>query len=130
MTAAAGDLLGTALRGAGVALAVAAPAALLAQVVDAATDGAGALTYLLALVVLAGMVVGGASVGRRTARLAPAALAGLGAMAVVQVLGVVRRLVAGEEVAWGSVPALTALGVALAVAGATLAARRAGRKRP
>jgi hypothetical protein len=50
-------------------------------------------------------------------------------MALVQVLGIVRRSAAGHDVAWASVPVLTVLGVAVA-AGSALAQRRAGRTRP
>lgn len=124
------------LRGIGLALAVAVPAALLAQLLDVVTDSdPGLLTYPLTLVVLAGMALGGREVGRRAADRAIelAALAGLVAMAVVQAVGIARRAVAGEDVAWATVPVVTLLGVGLAAAAAARsrgATARAGRTRP
>ncbi len=119
--------------GVGLALAVAGPAALLAQVVDAASDDdPGLLTYPLALVVLAGMATGGDLVGRRASggpvRLG--AITGLVAIAVVQALGIARRAVAGDDIAWATVPAVTAVAVLLAAGAAGLRARKAGRTRP
>jgi predicted permease len=119
--------------GVGLALAVAVPAALLAQVVDAVSDDApGLLAYPLVLVVLAGMAVGGDLVGRRASR-APArlgAITGLLAIAVVQALGIARRAVAGDDIAWATVPAITTVATGLAAGAAHLAARKAGRTRP
>ena len=121
-------------RGVGLALAVAVPAALVAQIVDAVSDDTPAVvTYPLALVVLLAMAVGGRDVGR-TAPAADAprlgAVTGLLAIAVVQALGIARRAVAGEDVAWATVPAVIVVAVALAAGAATLAARRTGRTRP
>ncbi len=120
------------VRGVGLALAVAVPAALLAQVLDAVTDDPGVLAYPLVLVVLAGMAVGGDLVGRRASH-APARLGaatGLIAIAVVQALGIARRAVAGDDIAWATVPVITAVATALAASAAVRAARRAGRTRP
>jgi hypothetical protein len=121
-------------RGVGLALAVAVPAALLAQIVDAVSDEAPALVaYPLALVVLVGMAVGGREVGRDAAvPVAPrlGALTGLVAIALVQGLGIARRAAAGDDVAWATIPAVVFVAVALAAVAATLAARRAGRTRP
>lgn len=117
-------------RGALVALAVAGPATLLAQVIDLVVDGNGPVAYLLSLVVLAGIAVGGWSVGQRGEGPAVAGAAGLLAIVVVQALGIARRTVADEDVAWTTVPAVTLLALAIAVGTATLAARRAGRTRP
>ena len=122
-----------ALSGVGVALAVALPAALAAQVVDALHEGEGTPSgvLLLAPVVLAGALVGGLVVGhRRPAR--PWLLggtAGAVAIALVQALGVARRLIADEGVTWSAVPVTVVLGGALGALGALLASRRAGRKR-
>lgn len=122
------------LTGAGVALAVSLPAALAAQVIDALHDGDGtpAAVLLLVPVVLAGALVGGLAVGRRPGGRAPVvgAAAGALAIAVVQGMGVARRLIADEPVTWSAVPATIAVGAALGAIGATLTARRAGRKRP
>ena len=120
-------------RGIGVALAVAVPAALAAQVLDAATDDdPGLLAYALALLVLAGAVLG----GRAVARQAPdrpvllGAAAGFVAIALVQVLGALRRSVAGHDVAWATVPLVTLVAVGLAAGAAALTGRRPGRTRP
>jgi predicted permease len=119
--------------GVGLALAVAVPAALLAQVVDAVSDDdPGLLAYPLALVVLAGMAAGGDLVGRRASQ-APArlgAITGLVAIAVVQALGIARRAVAGDDIAWATVPAVTVVAVLLAAGAAARRARQAGRTRP
>lgn len=120
--------------GAGAALALALPATLLAQVLDALADDGDtpALVFALVPVVLAGMVFGGWVVGRRGTPpvVGLGALAGLVAIALVQTLGVVRRLVADEVVAWGGVPAFLALGAALGVAGAALGRRADARTLP
>ena len=119
--------------GVGLALAVAVPAALLAQVVDAGSDDdPGLLAYPLALVVLVGMAAGGDLVGRRASQ-APArlgAITGLVAIAVVQALGIARRAVAGDDIAWATVPAVTVVAVVLAAGAAARRARQAGRTRP
>lgn len=117
------------------ALAIALPAALLAQVLEALRDErdhAGALTYVLAIVVLAAMGLGGCAVGRQRVTNAPGlgAMAGLVAIVVVLSLGITRRLVAGEDVAWGTVPATAVLAAVLAAVGSALTARRTGRTRP
>lgn len=133
MTGAPGSTRLVAL-GAGVALAVAVPATLLAQILDAVRpDGPGRpLTYALALVVLAAMALGGTAVGRHRPA-APAltgAAAGAIAIAVVLTVGIARRLVAGDPVAWATVPGSALVGIVLASAASTLTARGAGRKRP
>jgi hypothetical protein len=121
------------LAGLGVALAAALPPTLVVQVLDATGDGdvSAAVTVPVALLVLAAMGLGGAVAARGSERRAvpTAAVAALAAMALVQVLGIVRRSAAGHDVAWASVPVLTVLGVAVA-AGSALAQRRAGRTRP
>jgi hypothetical protein len=125
--------------GAGVALAIALPAALLAQVLDALSDdddGGGVATYVLAVVVLAGTAIGGGIAGRfsGSGRRAPAALLGAGAalvaIALVLALGVTRRLVAGEDVAWATVPATALVAVVLGATAAALKARPTARTRP
>jgi hypothetical protein len=126
--------------GTGWALAVALPAALLAQVADAATSGTGTspLVYPCVVVVLAGMVVGGSMVGRAlmagpsgTDRpAATGALAGVAAIAVIQLLGVLRAVAAGDHIVWGTIPVLLALGAGLGAGGAALGRRRPGRTRP
>jgi hypothetical protein len=110
------------LRPLGLALAVSAPAALLAQVIDAVADGAGPVVYPLAILVLAGAAVGGVA-----ARRAPlGALVGLVDVAVVALFGVARRTAAGDGVPWGSAVVLALFGAAIgAVAGALAQARTA-----
>jgi hypothetical protein len=119
---------------AGVALAVALPAALVAQLLDALSDDDDLplLAYPLVLVILGAMAVGGMAVGRRAQPGAAvnAAVGALAAIVVVEGLGVVRRLAADEDVAWGTVPVVVVLGVGLGVLGARLGARRPGRTRP
>lgn len=125
--------------GAGAALAVALPAALLAQVLDALRDddaGGGIVTYVLASVVLVGVALGGAVAGRagRRGHRSSAALAGaasaLVAIALVLLLGVTRRLVAGEDVAWATVPATALLATLIGAGAAALGSGPAARTRP
>ena len=126
--------VGAVAAGTGAALAVAVPAALLAQVVDAVADDdpSAALTYPLVAVVLAGAAVGGWVSGRRaTAQpVALGAVAGVIALAVVQAIGVARRIAGDDDVAWSTVPVVLVVGALLAAGAAGLAARRAGRTRP
>jgi hypothetical protein len=120
--------------GVGAALAVALPAALIAQVLDALSDDGlpGALTAVLAVFVLLGRAAGGWVVSTRPARpsLLIAAVVGLVAVALVEALGVARRSVAGGDVAWGGVAAVVAFGVVLAVVGGALGRRTVGRSQP
>lgn len=133
------------VAGAGLALAVSLPASVVAQVVDAVGDGdpPALLSSVLVVLVLAGMAVGGWFVGDRVARAdggarRPAALgaaSGLLAIAVVEAIGVARRLVADEDVAWSTIPAVVAVATALAATAAwratqAAAARRGARTRP
>jgi len=127
-------LRGAAL-GAGAALAVAFPVALLAQIVDAVADGDDPPwpVYLLVPVVLGAMVLGGWVAGRRTASARPwvdGALAALLAIVVVLAIGVIRRAAADESVAWATVPATAASAAVLGATGGALAGRSPGRTRP
>ena len=121
--------------GVGAALAIALPAALVAQILDARRDedaGTSPLLYVLAALVLCGVAVGGAITGRqRPNRPAPAgAVVGAAAVAIVLVLGIARRLVAGDDVAWATVPGMLVFAAALGAAASALTARAAGRTRP
>lgn len=124
--------------GTGAALAMSLPAALVAQILDAVLDGGlpAPLAGVLALVVLAGPVAGGTATARRSGRPAPlrGALAGAAAIAVVALLGWLRRSVAddgaGEDVSVLVVPLLANLGALLGAAAGRLGAARAGRTRP
>ena len=119
---------------AGVALAVALPAALVAQLFDALSDDDDlpVLAYPLVAVVLGAMALGGIAVGRRAEAGASvnAALGALAAIVLVEGLGILRRVAADEDVAWGTVPVVVVLAVGLGVLGARLGARRPGRTRP
>ena len=86
--------------GALVTLAIAVPAAILAQVLDEAGSVDDDSTWLMALfaVILAGMVAGGYVAGTRRpdAPLTNSALAALGAYLLVQAIGAVRLLATGS----------------------------------
>ena len=120
--------------GVGAALAVALPAALVAELADAIDDGEGTpgIAYPLFVVVLLGMAVGGWVIGRRTTedRLLLAGITGLAAIAVIQAIGAGRRAVADEDIAWASMPVVALVAIALATAAAALAGREPGRTRP
>ncbi|MDP1820642.1 MAG: hypothetical protein Q8K58_12245 [Acidimicrobiales bacterium] len=120
--------------GLGLTLALALPAAIIAQLADAVDEGDGtpAAAYPFALVVLGAVGGGGWLVGRRARahHLATAAAVGLVAIALIQTIGIARRAAADEDVAWATVPAVTAVAVGLAVAGAALGRRWPGRTRP
>jgi len=107
------------LVGVAAALAVALPAALFAAVLDAVVDGdlPNPVTVPLALVVLAGAVVGGWAVRRQGAGPVHAALAGAVALALVAGLVLLRRAAADDDLAPALVPAQAALGALLALAG-------------
>lgn len=119
--------------GAGAALAIAFPAALVAQLVDAVADGDDPPVAVFALVpvVLAGTAIGGWVVGRRRPShpILDGVLAGLAAMALVLGLGIARRAVAGEDVAWATVPTALAIAGVLAALGSALARRTPARTR-
>ena len=124
--------------GVGAALAVAFPAALVGQVVDALVEGddTPAAVYLLVPVILGAMVLGGwvtGARGRSAADARPrmeAAVTGLLAITVVLGLGAARQAAAGDDVAWATVPGTALVAVALAVAGSALGRRAPGRTRP
>ena len=122
------------MLGIGLALAVALPAALLAQVLDSMADKGDTPTAVLALVpvVLAGMVLGGWVVGQRapTRPVSSGGLAGLVAIAVVLALGAARRMVADEEVAWAGATGVVLVGALLGAGGAALGRRHPARPRP
>ncbi len=129
-------LLRAVAAGAGTALAIAFPAALLAQILDALSDDdPPAYVFALVPVVLAGALVGGWVAGRRAVD-APqparpwvaGALASLAAIGLVLAMGVARRAAADEAIAWSSLPALAALAAALG-AGTGAVGGRPGRTR-
>jgi putative membrane protein (TIGR04086 family) len=122
------------LLGAGVALAIAVPAALLAQIADTLADDrpTPGWVYLLVLVVMLGLTVGGVAAGRRAPDHAGAAgaLAGLTAIVVVQVVGILRREVIDADVAWATIPFTTGLGVVFGYLGGAAGSHWPGRTRP
>lgn len=123
---------------AGAALAVALPAALLAQVLDVVADGdgLGTVAYLLTAVVFAGVAVGGwtaaSGVGPRSVRgaIARGVAAGVVAVLVVLAVGIARRLAAGHDVAWATVPGTVLLAAGIGGGAGALRVRWAGRTRP
>ena len=116
------------LRGAGVALAVAAPAALIGQgltSVDVIDDESNWLIIFF-LVIVAAFAVGGWMAGRAGTEspLRDGALAAFLAYAAVQVVGVVRVLVAGDDVDAVKIVFNALLAACLGAIGATFAQRR------
>lgn len=122
------DLRAVAL-GALMTLAIAVPAALLAQTLDEAgtlDDDSGWLLVLFA-VILGGMVAGGyvAASNRPDAPLTNSALAALAAYALVQTVSAVRLLAEGDDVTWLAIPFFALLASASGMAGGLLADHRA-----
>ncbi len=90
------------------------------------------IAYPCAVLVLLATGAGGWTIGRarpdRPGWLG--ALAGLVAISVVQLLGVLRSVTAGDHVAWTSIPFVLALGAGLGATGAVVGLRWPGRTRP
>ena len=120
--------------GALVTLAVAVPAALLAQTLDATgrVEDDSAWLMVLFLVIIAAMVGGGyaAAIRRPDAPLTNSALAALSAYVLVQSIGAIRLLAAGDPVTWEAIPVFALLSSASGMTGGLLADRRARRPRP
>ena len=119
--------------GALVALAIAVPAAILAQLLDEAgtVDDDSSWLMVLFAVILGGLATGGyvAAANRPDAPLTNSALAALGAYAVVQLIGAVRLLSSGDEVTWVAMPFFALLSAAAGMTGGLLADRRGRRPR-
>ena len=117
------------LQGAGVALAIAVPAALLGQGLTAADviDADSAWLAPFVLVVLVGFGIGGGMAARSSEAtpLRDGALASLLAFAVLQVIAVARILVAGDDVFWLQLVFNALLAASAGVVGAMVALRRA-----
>lgn len=115
--------------GAGVALAICVPAAILAQVLDRAgtIDDDSSWLLVLFVVILLGMGIGGyvAAVRRLDAPLTNGAVAALSAYLLVQTIGAVRLLAAGDDVTWAAIPFFALLAAAAGMAGGLVADRRA-----
>ena len=115
--------------GAGVALAICVPAAILAQILDDAgsvDDDSGWLLVLFG-VILVGMGLGGyaAAVRRLDAPLTNGAVAALAAYLLVQTIGAIRLLLSGDDVTWVAIPFFALLSSAAGMAGGLLADHRA-----
>ena len=119
--------------GAGVALAICVPAAILAQVLDQAGTVDDDTSWLIVLfgVVLIGMGVGGyvAAERRLDAPLSNGAVAALAAYLLVQTIGAVRLLASGDTVTWAAIPFFALLASSAGMIGGLLADRRARRTR-
>jgi len=114
-------------RGTLTALVLALPAGILNQF--AARDGTTVWVLALWVVIMFGAASGGYAVRRLcpTARLHHAAAAGALAYAIVQSLGVLRRLFSGEPISWLAYPFLALLMASLAMLGGVYATRIVGR---
>lgn len=110
--------------GAVVAIAVALPAALVAQVV--VDDAGDSLSFVFFALVLFGFAAGGFAAARHEpdAPFTNGALAALLAFAVVQGLGAVRRAIIDDPVSLGSVLFAVLLALPAGVLGAVVADRR------
>ena len=119
--------------GSGVALAICVPAALLAQVLDESDTVDDNSSWLIVLfgVILIGMGIGGyvAANLRLDAPLTNSAVAALAAYLLVQAIGAVRLLAAGDDVTWAAIPFFALLSASAGMAGGLLADRRARRPR-
>lgn len=121
------------LVGAAIALAIAVPAAIGAQVLDAhdSIDDNTLWQLLLVGVILVGLGVGGhqAAVRRLDAPLPNGAAAAVAAYVVVQVVAVVRLVTADDDVEWLSIPFFVLVAAACGVAGGLVADHLARRPR-
>ena len=115
--------------GAGVALAICVPAAILAQVLDQAGSVDDDSSWLLVLfgVILLGMGTGGyvAANRRLDAPLSNGAVAALAAYLLVQTIGAVRLLASGDDVTWVAIPFFALLSAAAGMTGGLVADHRA-----
>ena len=117
------------VTGAAVALAISVPAAILAQVLDEAGSVDDNSSWLLVLfgVILLGMGAGGyvAANRRLDAPLTNSAVAALAAYLLVQLIGAVRLLLAGDDVTWVAIPFFALLSASAGMTGGLLADHRA-----
>lgn len=119
--------------GAGVALAICVPAAILAQVLDQAgtVDDDPSWLVVLFVVIVLGMGVGGHVAGLRQldAPLSNGAVAALAAYLLVQTIGAIRLLASGDTVTWAAIPFFALLASAAGMTGGFVAERRTRRTR-
>lgn len=113
--------------GAAVAIALTLPAALVSQAVmdEGESDS---LSFLFLLLVAFGFGLGGAVAARRApgGPLANGAIAALSAFAVIQAIGLLRRLVAGDDVSLPSIAFAALLAYSCGLLGALVASRTGG----
>ena len=118
----------TVLIGAVVALVICVPVAVL---LTTSIDESSGWSVVAVLVAGLGFAVGGAVAGHRRPS-APAvhgALAAGAAVGILVLIRIARRLLAGEDIAWGSIAVSVILAVWLGVGGALVSARRAWARR-
>lgn len=119
--------------GAGIALAICVPAALLAQLLDESGTVDDNSSWLIVLfgVILVGMGIGGfvAANLRLDAPLTNSAVAALAAYLLVQTIGAIRLLTSGGQVTWAAIPFFALLSASAGMAGGLLADRRARQPR-
>ena len=117
------------VRGTCVGLAVAFPAVVVAQILDAVLDDGlpAVLTVVVIAIILAGPVVGAFAAGRRDRSGLLGIAIGATCLFVIAGFGALRRAVADDGVEVWTVPALTVLGGVLGSIGALAAS--AGRTR-
>jgi putative membrane protein (TIGR04086 family) len=113
--------------GALVSIAICLPLALLSQaIVDEDADTQPPVVYLLYLGILAGFVVGGALAAKRTTEspYTSGAVAALGAFLLIQLAGVVARLVDGDDIRVTLIVTNALLAYGAGLLGAGFVARR------
>ncbi len=114
-------------RGTVTALVVALPAGILNQLlVDSGdVESSSPVTFLFWVLILFGAAAGGWAVIRLSphARLSYAAAAGAAAYVIVQLIGVVRRLIAGDPISWLAFPLLALMMATCAMLGGMFARR-------
>ena len=109
-----------------VAAAIAVPAGILAQVLDDDGDGSGWVA-LLAVVVMAGLVIGAVVAARRQRvglPLTHAMVTAVGVFVLVQAVGIVRRSIAGDDITWSRVASSFLLSLMAGVVGGLIASWR------
>jgi len=119
------------VKGMVMAAVIAVPFALLG--LAASDDGLGWAGWLSVLGVLLGLVIGGFFAARDQrvgAPLTNGIVAALGVYVVVQGLGIVKRLIAGDELNWAKYASSMLLSIVAGTVGALLAAVAAGSRRP
>lgn len=117
------------VKGAAVAIAVCLPVALLAEVVIDPDDPSG-WAIPLYLGVLIGFVLAGSVAGREaaTSPLVTGALAALAGFGVIQGIGIVVRLVGGDDVVVASIVFTALLAYGCGLTGAVMGERRRARR--